>query len=241
MVDSHWGTALVVGVGPGLGSAVVRCFAQAGMSVAIAARRIDKLQPLASELSESTTAGVRAYACDATQEEQVKELFASVSSALGEPRLVVYNAGAYVRGEVVDIEADEFERCWRVGCFGGFLVGREAARSMLANQGGSILFTGATAALRGGAGFANLAVGKFGLRALAQSMARELGPKGIHVAHIIIDGLIASERYAEVARERPQNALLTPAAIADTYLMLHRQHPSAWSLELDLRPWVEPF
>lgn len=241
MVDKHSDTALVVGVGTGLGSALVRCFSAAGMSVAVAARSTDKLQGLVHGRGDGSAGEVCAYACDATQEEQVKVLFAEVSAALGAPRLVVYNAGAYMRGEVADIEADDFEHCWRVGCFGGFLVGREAARSMLATQGGSIVFTGATAALRGGAGFANLAVGKFGLRALAQSMARELGPKGIHVAHVIIDGLIASERYATVAQERPENALLAPEAIADAYLMLHRQHPSAWSLELDLRPWVERF
>jgi NAD(P)-dependent dehydrogenase (short-subunit alcohol dehydrogenase family) len=241
MVDKHPETALVVGVGPGLGSALVRCFSAAGMSVAIAARSADKLQGLVRGSGDGSPGEVRAYDCDATDEEQVKLLFAEVTGALGPPALVVYNAGAYMRGEVVDIEADDFERCWRVGCFGGFLVGREAARSMLSARHGSIVFTGATAALRGGAGFANLAVGKFGLRALAQSMARELGPKGIHVAHVIIDGMIASERHAAMAQERPENALLEPEAIADAYLMLHRQHPSAWSLELDLRPWVERF
>ena len=237
--------ALVVGVGPGLGAALARCFAKDGMQVAVAAREAARLEPLAGELGELGPGG-RAYACDATNETDVKSLFGHVKSDLGEPDLVVYNAGAFVRVAVADIESEEFERCWRALCLGGFLVGREAARLMSARAdaggtGGTIIFTGATASLRGGANFANLAVGKFGLRALAQSMARELGPKGVHVAHTIIDGQIVSERYAEVAKDKPDDGLLAPDAIAENYLNLHRQHRSAWTQELDLRPWVEKF
>jgi NAD(P)-dependent dehydrogenase (short-subunit alcohol dehydrogenase family) len=176
---------------------------------------------------------VRGYACDVTREADVEAVFARSLPDLGSPRLVVYNAGVYRPGKVTEISAEDFERCWRVGCFGGFLVGRAAARAMLAQAGGTIIFTGATASLRGGAGFANLAVGKFGLRAVAQSMARELGPRGIHVAHVIVDGQIGSEDGGD--------AKLEPDAIAENYLALHRQHRSAWTQELDLRPWVEKF
>ncbi len=228
--------AIVVGVGPGLGAALARRFVAQGLLVAVAARRPDRLEPLAKEI------GARAYGCDVTSEASVGELFAAVKRDFGDPALVAYNAGAYLPKTVVETEAAEFEHCWRVGCFGGFLVGRAAARAMLDRGGGSILFTGATASLRGGAGFANLAVGKFGLRALAQSMARELGPKGIHVAHVIIDGQIAAEHRAGRGKsDRGPDALLDPDAIADCYWHLHSQPRSAWTLELDLRPWVEKF
>lgn len=229
--------AVVVGAGPGLGAALARTFAAAGMAVAVAARRADKAEALAGSLGGRG----RGYACDASDEAAVERLFDAVQADLGAPDLVVFNAGAFVRKGFLETEVEEFERCWRIGCLGGFLVGRRAARGMLPRGRGTILFTGATASLRGGAGFHNLAVPKFGLRALAQSMARELGPKGIHVAHVIIDGQILSERYAGLAQERPPDALLAPDAIAENYLHLHRQHRSAWTQELDLRPWVERF
>jgi NAD(P)-dependent dehydrogenase (short-subunit alcohol dehydrogenase family) len=227
--------ALVVGVGPGLGAALARRFAQGGLAVAMAARNPDKLDALAREV------GGRAYACDAADAASVDRLFEQVERGLGAPTVAIYNAGAYAPGAVVDIQAAEFERCWRILCLGGFLVGQRAARSMAAAGRGTILFTGATASLRGGANFANLAVGKFGLRAVVQSMARELGPKGIHVAHVVIDGQIRSERYAHLEKERPPDGLLDPAAIAESYWHLHQQPRSAWTLELDLRPWVEKF
>jgi len=232
--------AIVVGAGPGLGSALARRFASAGMKVAVARRSAEKLAPLVKELDGKA----RAYACDATDEAAVKQLFSTVTADLGAPALAVFNAGAFVRKGVLDTTAEEFERCWRVGCLGGFLVGREAARAMLANnagQQGTIIFTGATASLRGGALFHNLAVGKFGLRALAQSMARELQPQGIHVAHVVIDGQIAGERPGHSAAERGKDAVIDPAAIAETYYQLHRQPRSAWSFEVDLRPYVEKF
>jgi NAD(P)-dependent dehydrogenase (short-subunit alcohol dehydrogenase family) len=233
-------TALIVGTGPGLGSALARCCADEGMNVAVASRNPSRLDPLIAEISTSDVAA-RAYSCDTADEDQVGELFKNVAADLGLPSLVVFNAGAFVRKGIVETTAEEFENCWRIGCLGGFLVGREAARSMLGTGGGTILFTGATASLRGGANFHNLAVPKFGLRALSQSMARELGPKGIHVAHVIIDGQILSDRHAELAGERPDDGLLASDAIAENFLHLHRQHRSAWSQELDLRPWVEKF
>jgi len=228
--------AIVVGAGAGLGAALCRRFVKAGLLVAAAARDKERLTALAKEV------GARPYPGDTTDENVVRDLFAAVQRDFGDPSLVVYNAGAFVPRAVVDTEAAEFERCWRVGCFGGFLVGRAAARAMLPRQRGTILFTGATAALRGGANFVNLAVGKFGLRALAQSMARELGPKGIHVAHVVVDGMIAAEhRPGRGKSERGPDALLDDDAIAEAYWQLHLQPRSAWTLETDLRPWVEKF
>lgn len=235
--------AVVVGAGPGLGAALARRFARARMQVAIASRKLFRLEPLTQELI-ALGANARAYACDATNEAQVTDLFSRVSSDLGTPDLAVYNAGAFVPKGLVETSAEEFERCWRVGCYGGFLVGREAVKLMLARRPqaqGTILFTGATASLRGSARFHNLAVGKFGLRALAQSMAREFQPRGIHVAHVVIDGQIASDRDGYRGQERGSDAVLDPDAIAETYYQIHRQPRSAWTLEADLRPWVEPF
>lgn len=218
--------ALVVGVGPGLGAALARRFSREGMAVAIAARRVDKLKDLATET------GGRAYACDATSEISVDDLFAAVERDLGLPRLVVFNASAFTRKPVVELTAGEIESAWRASCLGGFLVGRAAARAILPGGPGTILLTGATASLRGSANFAAFAIGKFGLRALAQSMARELGPQGIHVAHVIVDGGIG---------ENAEESRLAPDAIAGSYWHLHSQPKSAWTLELDLRPWVEKF
>jgi NAD(P)-dependent dehydrogenase (short-subunit alcohol dehydrogenase family) len=229
-------SAIIVGVGPGLGAALARRFAKGGLKVAVAARRADRLGPLAAEI------GGRAYDCDAGDEAAIEALFARAASDLGPPAAVVYNAGAFQRGAVIETAAAEFERCWRILCFGGFLVGRAAARAMLPAGQGTILFTGATASLRGGANFVNLAVGKFGLRALAQSLARELGPQGLHVAHVIIDGQIEDEtREGRGPGTRGSDALLHPDAIAETYWQLHAQPRSAWTQELDLRPWVEKF
>ena len=187
---------------------------------------MDKLKDLAKET------GGRAYACDATSEISVDDLFAAVERDLGLPRLVVFNASAFTRKPVVELTPAEIESAWRASCLGGFLVGRAAARAMLPGGPGTILLTGATASLRGSANFAAFAVGKFGLRALAQSMARELGPQGIHVAHVIVDGGIG---------ENAEESRLAPDAIAGSYWHLHSQPKSAWTLELDLRPWVEKF
>jgi NAD(P)-dependent dehydrogenase (short-subunit alcohol dehydrogenase family) len=230
-------TAVVVGVGPGLGAALVRTFAADGYTVIAAARSLSTLPGL-NDLSD--TGRVVPVDCDATVEADVERVF-DAAAALGPTEVAIFNAGAFVRGSILDTEAKEFEQCWRVGCFAGFLVGRAAAQRMVERGTGTIFFTGATASLRGGAGFVNLASPKFGLRAVAQSMARELGPKGIHVAHVVIDGQIRSERYAQLAAERGPDSLLQPDAIAAAYLALHRQHRSAWTHEIDLRPWSEKF
>lgn len=235
-------TALIVGAGPGLGAALARRFACAGMMVAIAARNSSRLQALARDIGT----GVHGFECDATDEAAVVQLFDRVTNECGTPFLTVFNAGAFVHKGLLETGADEFEHCWRIACFGGFLVGREAVRRLLAGKSepshrGTILFTGATASLRGGAAFHNLAVGKFGLRALAQSMAREFQPQGIHVAHVVIDGQIASDRPGRRAAERGADAVLDPDAIAETYYQLHLQPSSAWTLELDLRPRLEKF
>lgn len=227
--------AVVVGVGPGLGSAVARRFAAAGMAVAVARRRVEELAGLAEEI------GGKAYACDATEQDSVEALFAAVEEDLGPPRVAVYNAGAYKPGGILEIEAADFERCWRIGCLGGFHVGQAAAKRMVEAGAGTIIFTGATASLRGGAKFANLAVPKFGLRALAQSMARDLGPRGVHVAHVLIDGQIAGARPGYRPEERGEDAVLAPEAIAEMYYQLHAQPRSAWTQELDLRPCLEKF
>jgi NAD(P)-dependent dehydrogenase (short-subunit alcohol dehydrogenase family) len=230
-------TAVVVGVGPGLGAALADALAAAGYIVFAAARNVERVAGLGVARPSGQ---VIAVACDATKPADVEALFAR-ATAKGPLAMAVYNAGTFVRASVLDTSPDEFERCWRIGCFGGFLVGRAAARAMLTRGSGTIVLTGATASLRGGAGFVNLASPKFGLRALAQSMARELGPKGIHVAHAIIDGQIRAERYEQLLAERGPDSLLEPAAIAHTYLALHRQPRTAWTHELDLRPWSEKF
>jgi NAD(P)-dependent dehydrogenase (short-subunit alcohol dehydrogenase family) len=229
--------AVIVGVGPGLGWALVKRFAREGFATVACSRDPRKIEPLA----KADGIQARLEACDATRAQDVERVFSSVHRELGVPAVVVFNAGAYERGGILEITAESFERCWRVGCLGGFNVGQAAARLMVEAGSGTILFTGATASLRGGAGFANLAVPKFGLRALAQSMARELQPRGVHVAHVVIDGQIASEARRDLAAQRGRDSLLDSDAIAEAYWQLHRQPRSAWTHELDLRPWVEKF
>ena len=227
-------TALIVGAGSGLSASLARLFSREGMAVALAARNPDKLAALTAE------SGAIAFPCDASEAAQVERLFASVDAQLGAPSLVVYNAGRRVRGPIEALDPAEVQRAWMVGCFGGFLVAQQAARRMLAAQRGSILFTGATASVKGFPQSAGFAMGKFALRGLAQSLARELAPKGIHVAHIVIDGGIASS-YAKSAEERASDRFLDPDAIAREYLHLHRQQRSAWTWELELRPHTENF
>ncbi len=213
----------------------MRRFAAAGMKVAVARRQAAESAGLAEEI------GGRVYACDAAERDSVEAMFATIDRELGTPEVVVYNVGAYKPGGILEIEAADFERCWRIGCLGGFHVGQAAAKRMVEAGAGTIIFTGATASLRGSAKFANLAVPKFGLRALAQSMARDLGPRGVHVAHSIIDGQISGDRPSHSAEERGPDAVLAPDAIAEAYYQLHLQPRSAWTQELDLRPCMEKF
>lgn len=230
--------AVVVGAGPGLGMALAKRLARADFRVVAASRAPEKLS---LETSAEEARRIEFMSCDASSDRDVTALFKRVAADFGVPGVVVFNAGAYEPGQVLDIDPEDFERCWRVGCLAGFFVGRAAARLMVPVGAGTIIFTGASASLRGSAGFANLAVAKFGLRALAQSMARELGPKGVHVAHVVIDGQIESERYRDLLEQRGPESLLAPDAIAEAYVGLHRQPRSAWTHELDLRPWVERF
>jgi NAD(P)-dependent dehydrogenase (short-subunit alcohol dehydrogenase family) len=225
--------AVVVGVGPGLGWALCRAFARAGHRVTGAARRADEVARLAAAEPDLH---VEAAACDATDPKSVAALFDGGDP----PAVVVHNASGFVRGAVLDLDPAEVERAWRVGVLGALHVAQAAGRRMVAAGAGTIFFTGATAATRGAANFAGLAIPKFGLRALAQSLARELGPRGVHVCHVIVDGIIASERTKSWIKPGPDTAL-EPDAIAETYLAIARQHRSAWTQELDLRPWVESF
>lgn len=231
-------TAIIFGVGPGLGRALVQRFVSENMQVAAVARDEAKLNSL---IKSEGSHGVRLYAADVSNSEDVLRVFDSVDHDLGVPDVVVFNAGAFQKANVIDIDPADFERCWRIGCLGGLLVGQAAARRMVKRGRGTIIFTGATAALRGSAGFANLAVPKFGLRALAQSMARELGPQGLHIGFVILDGQIESDRYRHIINVRGEDSLLAPDAIAELYLQLHRQPRSAWSQEIDVRPWSEKF
>jgi NAD(P)-dependent dehydrogenase (short-subunit alcohol dehydrogenase family) len=228
-------TALIVGAGSGLSASLARLLAKDGMRVALAAREPSKLAPLVKELAAF------AVSCDAADPAQVESMFAAVEAKWGVPDLVVYNAGYRVRGPFVGLDPKEVERTIRVTGYGGFLVAQSAAKRMLPRGSGAILFTGASASVKGYAESAPFAMGKFALRGLAQSMARELAPKGIHVAHFVIDGGIARGAGDPRAGERGADGMLLPDEIAKNYLHIYRQHRSAWSWEIELRPWVEKF
>lgn len=230
----------VVGVGPGLGRALAVRFARGGFAVALVARRDASLRPVQDEI-ESFGGAVRSYVGDVADEKSVGTTFAHIREDQGEPEVLLYNAGAFQAGGILELTASEFEQAWRVNCLGGLLAAQAVVPGMLERGRGSIIYSGATASLRGSARFAGLAVGKFGLRALAQSMARELGPKGIHVAHVVIDGGIDTPRVRTMLAGRDPQTLLAPMAIAENYWNLHAQDPSAWSQEIDLRPSVEKF
>jgi NAD(P)-dependent dehydrogenase (short-subunit alcohol dehydrogenase family) len=233
MTAFSYRTALIVGVGAGLSASLARLLAKAGMTVALAARRAVELAPLAKEV------GGNAFACDATKIAEVAKLFADVEAELSTPDVVIYNASYRTRGPFVDLDPDEVAKALAVTAFGGFLVAHEAVRRMLPQGRGALLFTGASASVKGYAQSAPFAMGKFALRGLAQSLARELSPQGIHVAHIVIDGGIRSGRRSDPP-ETPDSTL-NPDAIAQTYLDLLRQDRSAWAWEIELRPWVEKF
>jgi NAD(P)-dependent dehydrogenase (short-subunit alcohol dehydrogenase family) len=233
MAESAYRTALIVGVGGGLSASVARTFTKAGMKVALAARRANDLAALAKEI------GGKAFACDAIKHADVAKLFTDVEGAFGAPDVVVYNASYRTRGPFVDLDPAEVEKTLMVSAFAGFLVAQEAAKRMLPAGHGAILFTGASASVKGYAQSAPFAMGKFALRGLAQSMARELSPRGLHIAHIVIDGGIRSASRAEPP-DKP-DSMLNPDAIAQTYLDLLQQQRSAWAWEIELRPWVERF
>jgi len=233
MSEINYRTALIVGVGAGLSASVARTFNKAGMTIALAARRAGELSALATEVRG------KAFACDATDLNQVAKLFADVESAFGAPDVVVYNASYRTRGPVAELDPTEVAKSIAVSAYGGFLVAQQAVKRMVPRGHGAILFTGASASVKGYAQSAPFAMGKFALRGLAQSMARELSPQGIHVAHVVIDGGIRSARRAE-ASDRPDSTL-DPDAIAQSYLDLLRQPRSAWAWEIELRPWVEKF
>lgn len=226
-------TALIVGAGTGLSASLARLFDQNGLKVALAARSQDKVAALAGEIGAFTAA------CDASKQADVEKLFAAVESKIGVPDVVVYNASFRTRGAVADLDPEEVRKAIEISAFGGFLVAQQAAKRMLPKGEGAILFTGASASVKGYAQSAPFAMGKFALRGLAQSMARELSPKGIHVAHFVIDGGIRSDRRPP-SPDKP-DALLDPDAIAQSYWHVLQQPRSAWSWEIQLRPWVENF
>ena len=238
------GIALIVGAGDGLGGAIARRFARAGYHVCIARRGAEKLEPLRREI-ESAGGAVTAVGVDARKEEEVVALFDAIERDRGPIEVAVHNIGANVWFPIRETTVRKYTKVWEMACLSGFLVGREAARRMGARGRGTILFTGATASLRGRAQLAAFAGAKHALRALAQSMARELGPEGIHVAHVVIDGPIdmpwIRENFPDLVKERPADGLLNPDDIAETYFALHQQPRSAWTFEIDLRPWVEPW
>ena len=226
-------SALIVGTGPGLSASLARRFALEGITVSVAARRIDKLAGLCAET------GAVAHECDAADPAAVAALFAKVVALQGAPDVVVYNASGRVRGPVVDLDPEAVRRGLEVTAFGAFLVSQQAARLMLPAGRGAILLSGATAGVKGFANSASFAMGKFALRGLAQAMAREMSPQGVHVAHFVIDGGIRSDARP-VPNEAP-DSLLDPDAIAETYWATLQQHRSAWSWEVEVRPWVERF
>jgi NAD(P)-dependent dehydrogenase (short-subunit alcohol dehydrogenase family) len=232
METPKYKTALIVGAGEGLSASLARLFAREGIRVALAARKIEKLGALCAET------GAQAFACNATEPDDVERLFGLVEREIGVPDVMVYNAGGHARGAFVDLVPSEVENLISVA-YGGFLVAQQAARRMLPNRHGAILFTGASASVKGYPQSAPFAMGKFALRGLAQSMARELSPQGIHVAHFVIDGGIRSAARAEPA-DRP-DSMLDPDAIAFSYWNVLQQPRSAWTWEQELRPWVEKF
>jgi len=227
-------TALIVGAGAGLSAALARLCLKEGMQVALAARSASKIAP------DLAKAGAKAYRCDASKREDVTRLFDQVIAELGVPDLAIYNASGRVRGPLTELDAAAVEQALLVSAYGGFLVGQRAARHMLEKGRGTILFTGASASVKGYAQSAPFAMGKFALRGLAQSMARELAPKNIHVAHFVIDGGIGRANDPRAAA-RGEDGMLDPDAIAQAYMDTYRQHRSAWAFEVDLRPWVEKF
>jgi len=240
------GAALIVGAGDATGGAIARAFARESLTACVNRRatNADKLEALAQSIREEGHRA-RAFPGDAREEDDVVAMVETIEREVGPLEIAVFNIGANVNFPITEMTARVYRKVWEMACFGGFLMGREAAKVMVPRGRGTIIFTGATASLRGGSGYAAFAGAKAGLRMLAQSMARELGPKNIHVAHSIIDGPIDTDfiasRVPDIAGMRANDAVLSPDAIAAAYVMLHKQHRSAWTHELDLRPWTESF
>jgi NAD(P)-dependent dehydrogenase (short-subunit alcohol dehydrogenase family) len=233
MPTVKFSTALIVGAGSGLSAALARVLTSEGIKVALAARTPADLVGLTKEIDAQT------FACDASKRTDVEKLFADLDGSFGAPEIVIYNPSYRTRGPIAELDPAEVEKALMTSAFGGFLVGQQAVKRMLPKKHGCVVFTGASASVKGYAQSAAFAMGKFALRGLAQSMSRELHPKGIHVAHIIIDGGIKSERRHEP--EGKTASLLNPTSIAATYLHVIHQPHSAWSAEVELRPWVESF
>jgi NAD(P)-dependent dehydrogenase (short-subunit alcohol dehydrogenase family) len=233
MTENKFTTALIVGAGAGLSASLARVLSKEGIKVALAARSTDDLNDLAVE------AGAETFSCDASKRSDVDKLFANLDATVGAPEIVIYNASYRTRGPFVELDPAEVEKSIAVTAFGAFLVAQQAVKRMLPNGRGVILFTGASAGVKGYAQSAPFAMGKFALRGLSQSMARELHPQGIHVAHVVIDGGIKSARRAEPA-DKPAS-LLDPDGIAASYLHIIHQPRSVWATEIELRPWVERF
>lgn len=233
MTDIPYRTALIVGAGPGISASVARQLAAAGLRIGLAARNIEKLAALAAET------GAETFAVDAADPASVSRLFEEADARLGTPEVVLYNASGRLRGPIAELDPEEVRRAIEVSAFGGFLVVQQAAKRLLPRGAGAILLTGATASVKGFPLSSAFAIGKFGLRGLAQSAARELAPKGIHVAHFVIDGGVRSASRPDPA-DKPDSTL-DPDAIAETYLAVLRQPRSAWSWEVEVRPWVESF
>lgn len=234
--------ALIVGAGDATGGAIARRFAAEGYTVCVTRRKIEKLADLVSTI-EAEGGKVHAFGSDARREEQVEALIEEIERDIGPIEVAVYNIGGNVNFPIIETTSRVYFKVWEMCALGGFLMGREVAKLMLTRERGTILFTGATASMRGGIGYAAFAGGKHALRALAQSMARELAPQGIHVAHVVIDGAIdtqfIAERFPERYALKDQDGILDPDHIAEAYLMLHNQPRSAWTFEMDMRPWLE--
>lgn len=236
--------AVVIGAGDATGGAIARRFAREGYVVCVTRRNARQLEPLVKAIEEQ--GGIaRGFGCDARDEDAMADLFSNIEASIGTIEVVVFNIGANVRFPITETTARVYRKVWEMAAFAGFLTGREAARVMSPRGRGTIIFTGATASLRGGSGFSAFAGAKFALRALAQSLARELGPQGIHVAHILIDGAIDTDfirnNFPERYALKDQDGILNPEHIAEQYWQLHRQPRDCWTHELDLRPWLETF
>lgn len=233
---------LVVGAGDATGGAIAKRFAQEGFTACVTRRSADKLQPLVDAI-KANGGDAHGFACDARKEEDVIALVEQIETEIGPIEAFVFNIGANVPCSILEETARKYFKIWEMACFSGFLNAREVAKRMAKRQRGTILFTGATAGLRGASGFAAFAGAKHGIRALAQSMARELGPMNIHVAHVVVDGAIDTdfirENFPEKYATKDEDGILNPEHIADNYWYLHSQPRDAWTFELDLRPWNE--